>query len=105
MSAPLSWTNTPLTFRLRPADEERWIEQGEAALTPISHAETVASILTNRRAGLTGGPAPLGGPGLKWRDRNVRAAVVLEALIHSQREGLYYSRDTSRSAFPAMPEF
>jgi hypothetical protein len=95
-----AWTNSFLTFRLRPADENQWLERVEEALTSIVHAEPVASHMIRYNNGVCGVP------GWPWRDRNVLAAVVLEALIHSQRERVHYSRDNFNAcvAYPAMTD-
>ena len=75
MSAPgvSPWTNSYLSFRLRPADEGRWIAQVEEALSPIVPTEPVASHMTryNNR--------PPRASSLPWRDRNVLAAVAAAA--------------------------
>jgi hypothetical protein len=95
-----AWTNTFLSFRLRPADENRWIEQVEGALTSIVRPEPVASPTTRYNNAVCGAPV------WSWRDRNVLAAVVLEALIHPMREWVYYSRGNVDAcvAYPAMSD-
>jgi hypothetical protein len=109
----VSWTNTFLSFRIRPADENQWLQTVDEAMSHIVPPEHVASHPINRRDS-SGEPERDGvsvvevgeGQEWTWRERNVRAAVVLEALTHSPREWIHYSRRRANAcvAFPAMSD-
>jgi hypothetical protein len=74
--ATSEWRNTFLSFRLRPVNLDGWVEQVEAML----------------------------GSSRNWRERNVRASVVLEALRQPKLVWVHYSRRTgnSRSASSSL---